>query len=130
MLLCPWDSLGDNTGMGCHALLQGIFPTQESNPPERPHSRAKVFIILEPRHAVKGSCHPVVCSHGRQVCSEGGYTRAWVGAHTGVKTKRPSVEGRGDRAPGKRHFEGQYMDIVTAQWGRNWPECGLRYKKG
>ena len=21
-----------NTGMGCHALLQGIFPTQESNP--------------------------------------------------------------------------------------------------
>ena len=23
---------GKNTGMGCHALLQGIFPTQESNP--------------------------------------------------------------------------------------------------
>ena len=27
-LLCPWDSPGKNTGMGCHALLQGIFPTQ------------------------------------------------------------------------------------------------------
>ena len=26
------DSLGKNTGMGCHALLQGIFPTQRSNP--------------------------------------------------------------------------------------------------
>ena len=26
--LCPWDSLGNNTRMGCHALLQGIFPTQ------------------------------------------------------------------------------------------------------
>ena len=26
------DSPGKNTGMGCHALLQGIFPTQESNP--------------------------------------------------------------------------------------------------
>ena len=26
------DSLGKNTGMGCHALLQGIFPTQGSNP--------------------------------------------------------------------------------------------------
>ena len=25
------DSLGKNTGVGCHALLQGIFPTQESN---------------------------------------------------------------------------------------------------
>ena len=30
--LCPWDSLGKNTGVGCHALLQGIFPTQGSNP--------------------------------------------------------------------------------------------------
>ena len=25
------DSLGKNTGVGCHALLQGIFPTQGSN---------------------------------------------------------------------------------------------------
>ena len=29
-LRCPWDSPG-NTGMGCHALLQGIFPTQGPN---------------------------------------------------------------------------------------------------
>ena len=26
------DSPGKNTGVGCHFLLQGIFPTQESNP--------------------------------------------------------------------------------------------------
>ena len=25
------NSLGKNTGVGCHALLQGIFPTQELN---------------------------------------------------------------------------------------------------
>ena len=31
-LPCPWNSPGKNTGVGCHALLQGIFPTQESNP--------------------------------------------------------------------------------------------------
>ena len=31
-LLCPWDSPGKNTGVGCHALLQGIYPTQGSNP--------------------------------------------------------------------------------------------------
>ena len=31
-LLCPWDSPGKNTGVGCHALLQGIFLTQSSNP--------------------------------------------------------------------------------------------------
>ena len=29
--LCPWDSPGTNTGVGCHFLLQGIFPTQGSN---------------------------------------------------------------------------------------------------
>ena len=28
----PWNSSGQNTGVGCHALLQGIFPTQGSNP--------------------------------------------------------------------------------------------------
>ena len=30
--LCPWDSPAKNTGVGCHALLQGIFPTQRLNP--------------------------------------------------------------------------------------------------
>ena len=30
-LLCPWGSPGKNTGGGCLALLQGIFPTQGSN---------------------------------------------------------------------------------------------------
>ena len=30
--LCPWDSPGKNTGVGCRALLQGILSTQGSNP--------------------------------------------------------------------------------------------------
>ena len=30
-LLCPWDSPGKKTGVGCHALLQGIFLTQGLN---------------------------------------------------------------------------------------------------
>ena len=25
-LLCPWDSPGKNTGVGCHGLLQGNLP--------------------------------------------------------------------------------------------------------
>ena len=29
--LCPWDSSGENTGVGSHFLLQGIFPIQGSN---------------------------------------------------------------------------------------------------
>ena len=28
----PWDSSGKNTGVGIHALFQGIFPSQGSNP--------------------------------------------------------------------------------------------------
>ena len=31
-LLCPWDFPGKNIGVGCHCLLQGIFPTQRLNP--------------------------------------------------------------------------------------------------
>ena len=31
-LLCPWDSPGKNTGVSCHSLLQGVFPTQGSDP--------------------------------------------------------------------------------------------------
>ena len=31
-LLCPWDFPGKNTQVSCHFLLQGIFPTQGSNP--------------------------------------------------------------------------------------------------
>ena len=29
---CPWNFLGKNISVGCHFLLQGIFPTQGSNP--------------------------------------------------------------------------------------------------
>ena len=30
-LLCQWDYPGKNTGVGCHFLLQGLFPIQRSN---------------------------------------------------------------------------------------------------
>ena len=31
-LYSPWNSTGQNTGVGSRSLLQGIFPTQGSNP--------------------------------------------------------------------------------------------------
>ena len=37
-LLCPWGFSSKHTGLSCHSLLQGIFPTQESNP-GLPHCR-------------------------------------------------------------------------------------------
>ena len=47
-LLCPWDLPGKNTGVGCHSLLQGIFPTQGLNPfepsnPGLPHCRQILY---------------------------------------------------------------------------------------
>ena len=30
-LYSPWNSLGKNTGVGSHSLLQGIFPTQDQS---------------------------------------------------------------------------------------------------
>ena len=27
-MVCPWNSPGKNTGVGCHSLLPEIFPTQ------------------------------------------------------------------------------------------------------
>ena len=33
-LLSPWDSPGKYIGVGCHVLLQRIFPTQGLNPQE------------------------------------------------------------------------------------------------
>ena len=43
-LLCPRDSPGKNTRGGCHALIQGIFPTQASNP-GLPHCRKILFSL-------------------------------------------------------------------------------------
>ena len=42
--LCPWDSPGKNTGVGCHFLLQGIFPTQGSNL-GLPHCRQMLYLL-------------------------------------------------------------------------------------
>ena len=42
--LHPWDFPGKNTGVGCHFLLQGIFPTQGSNP-GLPHCRQTFYCL-------------------------------------------------------------------------------------
>ena len=42
------DSPGKNTGVGCHALLQGIFTTQGSNP-GLPHCRRILYQLSQKR---------------------------------------------------------------------------------
>ena len=46
---CP----GKNTGVGCHALLQGIFPTRGLNPGLL-HCR-QIFLPSEPRGKLKNT---------------------------------------------------------------------------
>ena len=53
-LYSPWNSPGHNSGVGSLSLLQGIFPTQGSNP-GLPHCR---WILYQLSH--KGS--PTICT--------------------------------------------------------------------
>ena len=73
------DSLGRNTGVSCHALLQGIFPTQGLNPHLTSLALAGGFFTTStthlgrPQHKVAGVCQPL--SRARLFASP------WTGAH-------------------------------------------------
>ena len=54
-LLCPWDSPGNNTGVSCHFLFQGIFLTQGSNP-------NLLCLLHQQVDSLPLSCHVVVGS--------------------------------------------------------------------
>ena len=59
-VLCPWDSPGKSTGVACYFLLQGIFPTQGSNP-GLPHCRQTLCHLSHqgsPRRQVRWSGIP------------------------------------------------------------------------
>ena len=66
-LLCPWNSAVKNIGMGCHSLLQGIFPTQGLNL-DLLHCRQVLnhlshqgFLILCPTNSVSTSLNSDLC---------------------------------------------------------------------
>ena len=59
--LCPWNSPGQNTGVGSRSLLQRIFPTQGSNPGLL-HCRWILFTIRitgKPKNIEVGSLSPL-----------------------------------------------------------------------
>ena len=43
-ILCPWNSPDKNIGVGCHSLLQVIFPSQGLNP-GLPHCRQILYYL-------------------------------------------------------------------------------------
>ena len=80
---CPWDSSGKNTGVavGCCALLQGIFPTQGSNPHllQLLHCRWILYLLNQQgspvacsvqfsRSVVSNSLRPHELQHARPPC--------------------------------------------------------------
>ena len=62
-VLCPWDFPGKNAGLGCHFLLQGIFPTQGS----KLHLLHWQVDSLPLSH--QGRAFTVLCAKSLQSCS-------------------------------------------------------------
>ena len=63
---CPWSFPGKNTGVTCHALLQGIFPTQGLNP------RLLMSPALTVRFFTTGASYTRYQGYQRRTsCSEG-----------------------------------------------------------
>ena len=65
-LLCPWNSPGKNTGMGCHYLLQGIFLTQGSNLGLL-HCRQILYCLSHQRNPEIHTLLPLLLSHFSRV---------------------------------------------------------------
>ena len=84
-LYSPWNSPGQNTGVGSLSLLQGIFPSQGSNP-DPPHCRQILYQLshqANPRILEQvaypfspGSCRPR--NQTGVSCIAGGFFTNWA----------------------------------------------------
>ena len=61
-LLCPWNSPDKNTGVSSYSLLQGIFPSQESNP-DLLHCRQILYHLSHQGSTQIGSSAPIFISY-------------------------------------------------------------------
>ena len=53
--LCPWNFQGKNTGMGCHFILQGIFPTHDQTGVS--HITGRLFMVWATGEGPAGRQH-------------------------------------------------------------------------
>ena len=60
----PGDSPGKNPGVGCHALLQGVFPTQGSTPGSQ-HCRRILYHLRHQESPIQCKCQWTVVSMQR-----------------------------------------------------------------
>ena len=101
-LYSPWNSPGQNTGMGSLSLLQGIFPTQGSNPKGREKFiYSTVFIHTVSFHcliqdASSVSTHVCVVSYDTKHCRRRTFWRTTLHIKDGkIMWKRNSYLFRG-----------------------------------
>ena len=138
------DSPGQNTGVGCHPVFQGIFPTQGSNPCH-PHCRQILYHLSyqgSPR-ILEWVAYPFSGGSSRPrnrtgvSCIAGGFFTSWAGplvmlgqgillAGSGLSSEQSEQEGwcwehvsfGGEEAkPGSgvpRNFTGQQADFLLA----------------
>ena len=81
-LCSPWNSPGQNTKVGSLSLLQGIFPTQGSNPGLLPHCRQILYQLSDkgsPR-ILEWVAHPFSSrsSQPRVSCIAGRFSTDWA----------------------------------------------------
>ena len=84
-LYSPWNFPSQNTGMGCHALLQGIFPIQGSNPGlpqcrrilyQLSHQGSRRILEWVAYPSSRGSSRPR--NPTRVSCTAGGFLTSWA----------------------------------------------------
>ena len=89
-LYSPWNSPGQNTGMGSFSLLQGIFPTQGSNPGlphcrqilyQLSHNRSPVYSISEVKSLSRVCLFAILWTVAYQAPPSMGFSRQeyWIG---------------------------------------------------
>ena len=75
-LLCPWDFPGKGTGVSCHFFLQGIFPTQGSNPC-LPHCRQTLYRLSHQGNFSHSSVDCIMLYHKYTYKNETGQNIPW-----------------------------------------------------
>ena len=104
------DSPGKNTGVGCHALLQGIFPTQELNP-GLSHCRWILYHLNQqesPSNITAGHNNYPLCKEIQPVHSEGDQPWDFFGRND-AKAETLGIGGRKRR--GRQRM--RWLDGIT-----------------
>ena len=125
------DSPGKNTGVGCHALLQGIFPTQGSNT-GLPHCRWILYHLSHQENPRILAWIAYPFSRGFSQfrnqtgvsCNTGGFFTNW--ATRGPESSLSQVKTLEFLASGDSHAVSILMFLPCSIWARWCPVMGQR----